>query len=128
MCAVASQKIFETAMRHPVVAAILLVLPLSASALSLGPDEFAAAKRLTCVLAQDSLGYLEESDYAEQTGKVLEAFDGETGDVVYAKALGYFDGLMFGIPEHDGRAVAERLRTYLDSRACGDLTAVQFEL
>lgn len=96
------------------------------AALSLGPDEFAAAKRLTCVLAQDSLGYLSEQEYVELTDQVLEELEAESGDVVYAKALGYFDGLMFGIPEEDEQAVAQRLRSYLDSHACGSLMAVQF--
>ncbi|MAL96622.1 MAG: hypothetical protein CME40_16235 [Haliea sp.] len=95
-------------------------------ALALGPDEFAAARRLTCVLAQDSLGYLSEHDYAELTEEVLGELEGASGDVVYAKALGYFDGLMFGISEQDDQAVARRLRSYLDSHACSSLTAVQF--
>lgn len=107
---------------------LVMVTATQVQALSLGPDEFAAAKRLTCVLAQESLGYLSDSDYQELTGDVLDDFEAEASDVVYAKALGYFDGLMFGIAEDDNRAVAGRLRSYLDSQACSSLVGVQFQL
>lgn len=40
-------------------AALLLIATTGAKALALGPDEFVAAKRLNCVLAQDSLGYFD---------------------------------------------------------------------
>ncbi len=87
-------------------------------ALSLGPDEFAAARQLTCVLAQDSLGYLSDDDFVDMTDEVLEGYDAVDGDVIYAKALGYFDGLMFGLPEGDASQINGRLHTFLESQAC----------
>jgi hypothetical protein len=68
-----------------------------ATALSLGPEEFAASTQLTCVLAQESLGYLSEDEYGSLTHNVLADFDASESDAIYAKALGYIDGLMFGI-------------------------------
>ncbi len=89
-----------------------------AQALALGPDEFAAARQLTCVLAQDSLGYLSEDDFVAMTDELLEDYDQVDGDVIYAKALGYFDGLMFGLPEGDASQINGRLHTFLESQAC----------
>lgn len=109
----------------------VLLLALAAGrahALALGPDEFAAARQLTCVLAQESLGYLNESDFADLTEAVLEDFDQAGGDVIYAKALGYFDGLMFGLPEGDASLINARLQSYLDSQACTRVVGVSFTL
>ncbi len=110
------------------VTALLLITSIQVQALALGPDDFAAAKRLSCVLAQDSLGYLSEDDYAALTDEVLEEYDATDGDVIYAKALGYFDGLMFGIPEQDAAGIQSRLRSFVDSHACAQVTRVSFTL
>ncbi|MEQ9464999.1 MAG: hypothetical protein RJQ10_15155 [Haliea sp.] len=110
------------------VTALLLITSIQVQALALGPDDFAAAKRLSCVLAQDSLGYLSEDDYAALTDEVLEEYDAADGDVIYAKALGYFDGLMFGIPEQDAAGIQSRLRSFVDSQACTRVTGVSFTL
>lgn len=87
-------------------------------ALSLGPDEFAAAERLTCVLAQQSLGYLNDEEYAEMTELVLDDYDQTQSDVIYAKALGYYHGLMFGVNNNDERQVSSRTIIFLNSQAC----------
>lgn len=110
------------------VAALLLIATTQVQALALGPDEFVAAKRLSCVLAQDSLGYLNEDDFAALTDDVLEEYDAADGDVIYAKALGYFDGLMFGIPEQDAAGIQSRLRSFVDSQACTQVVGVSFTL
>ena len=98
--------------------AALLLGAGAAQGLAMGPDEFGAARRLTCVLAQESLGYLSEKEYGELTSEVLEGFDAAESDVVYAKALGYYDGLMFGLPGSDESQVNDRLQQYLGSAAC----------
>lgn len=113
-----------------IIGGLLLAITVSsgAQALALGPKEFAAAKSVACVMAQDSLGYLSEDDFNDLIDQVLSDFDGESGDVVYAKAVGYFDGLMFGIPESDQRLVQERLREFNASRACTRLVSSNFQL
>lgn len=113
-----------------VISGLLLSLFLSsgAQALALGPKEFAAAKDVACVMAQDSLGYLSEDDFNDLIDQVLSDFDGEAGDVVYAKAVGYFDGLMFGIPESDQRLIQERLREFNASRECTRLVGSNYQL
>ena len=118
-------------MRAPMTL-VALLLAFSASslthALALGPKEFAAAEEVACVMAQDALGYLAEEDYNGLLDQVLSDFEAETGDVVYAKAVGYFDGLMFGIPESDQRLVQERLREFNASRACTRLVSSALHL
>lgn len=112
-----------------VVAAVLLSAgALQAQALALGPDEFVAARQLTCVLAQDSLGYLSQDDFADLTEEVLADYEQTDGDVIYAKALGYFDGLMFGLPEGDNSQVQARLRSFLESQACTRVVGVSYTL
>lgn len=113
-----------------VIGGLLLSLLLSsmAQALALGPKEFAAAKNVACVMAQDSLGYLSAEDFNDLVDQALSDFDSETGDVVYAKAVGYFDGLMFGIPESDQRLVKQRLREFNGSRACTRLVSSNYQL
>jgi hypothetical protein len=87
-------------------------------ALEIGPEEFRAAKQTACVLAQDSLGYLAEDDYDALLEDVLKAFDEAERDTIFAKALGYYDGLMFEIPANNSRLVAERLTVYVESEHC----------
>jgi hypothetical protein len=110
------------------LAVVLLAGSSLSQALALGPDEFAAARQLTCVLAQDSLGYLNESQYDEMVGDLLDSYDQVDGDVIYAKALGYFDGLMFGIPERDQSQINARLQSFVESQACTQIVGVSFEL
>ena len=110
-----------------VVLLSLALSSLSAKALALGPDEFAAARQLTCVLAQDSLGYLNEDQYNTMVGDVLDSYADQDGDVIYAKALGYFDGLMFGIAEDNQRLVNARLQSFVESRSCTQTGGVSYE-
>ncbi|MFV0478571.1 MAG: hypothetical protein ACK5ME_12175 [Parahaliea sp.] len=101
-----------------VLGLLLLANIAQVQALSMGPDEFAAARQLTCVLAQDSLGYLSEDDFVVLADDVLADYDTSGGDVIYAKALGYFDGLMFGLPAGDQKRINARLHSFLESHAC----------
>lgn len=97
----------------------------AASALSLGAEDFVAARAMTCVLAQESLGYLSEDEFASMAESVLENYSQEFGDVIYAQALGYFDGLMFGLPADNAREVNARLREFLTSSACTRFTGTE---
>lgn len=110
------------------VFAFSVVVSLGAQALALGPKEFAAAKAVACIMAQDSLGFLTENDFGDLVDQVMSDFDEADGNVVYAKAVGYFDGLMFGIPESDQRQVQERLRQFNASRACTQLVRSSYDL
>jgi hypothetical protein len=115
-------------MKRVVASGVFLLLSVSVQALSLGPREFAAARDVACIMAQDSLGYLSEDDYTTLVDNALADFEDEQGDVVYAKAVGYFDGLMFGIPEDDRRLVDERLRDFNNSAACTRLVSERVDL
>tara|TARA_R110001592_G_scaffold38609_1_gene127252 strand:+ start:94832 stop:95188 length:357 start_codon:yes stop_codon:yes gene_type:complete len=88
-----------------------------ASALSLAPEEFLASRQLACVLAEQSLGYLSEVEYGEKTHTVLDGFDDAERDNILAKALGYYDGLMFAVEDEQ---VNERLKTFVGSASCRD--------
>lgn len=112
------------------VSGVLLSLLLTSGvqALALGPKEFAAAKTVACVMAQDSLGYLSENDFNDLVDQALADFEDDAGDVIYAKAVGYFDGLMFGIPESDRELVQARLRQFNTSRVCTRLVSSNFQL
>jgi hypothetical protein len=103
----------------------LTCLSQSASALALGPEDFLAARSMTCVLAQESLGYLSEDEFSEAAESIMTGYDQSEGDVIYAKAIGYFDGLMFGLPANDPSAVAERLQQFLSSKACTRFTGIK---
>ena len=112
-------------MRQLQIFGVVLALAIGssqASALAMGPDQFAAARQLTCVLAQETLGYLTKDQYAEETASVLEGYDQAESDVIYAKAIGYYDGLMFGLPEGDQGAVNARLQSLVNSQACTSYT------
>jgi len=95
-----------------------LTASINVNALAMGPQEFAAAKSMTCVLARESLGQLNPDDYASSTEAVLGGYNQTEADVIYAKALGYYDGLMFGIPADSQREVSKRLQTFVNSLAC----------
>lgn len=92
------------------------------SALELGPEDFLAARHMTCVLAQESLGYLSEDEFAEAAEAIMTGYDQAEGDIIYAKAIGYFDGLMFGLPASDDGEISARLQQFLASKACTRLT------
>ena len=98
-------------------ALILAVSSHGALALSSSAEEFHAARAMACVLAAQSLGYLSEEEYGERTHTVLDGFDDGERDQILAKALGYYDGLMFSI-EQDEVMVKERLRDFAGSDSC----------
>jgi len=97
----------------------------TAHSLAMGPDEFVAARNLTCVLAQESLGYLTGKEYGDMTREVLDGYEQAESDVIYAKALGYYDGLMFGVPQSDQAQVNARLQEFVQSRACTRFTGLE---
>ncbi len=98
---------------------------MTAGALELGAEDFVAAREMTCVLAQESLGYLSDEEYGALAGEVLADYDQAQSDVVYAQALGYFDGLMFGLPESNEREISARLQSFLASAACTRMTGLE---
>ena len=110
------------------VALLLAGLTARSHALAMGPDEFASARQLTCVLAQSALGYLSEEGYADGVDEVLSEYDDADSDVVFAKALGYYDGLMFGIAADDQRQIGSRLQSFVESQACTQVVKFTFEL
>lgn len=89
-------------------------------ALSMAPEEFLASRQLACVLAEQSLGYLSEEEYGERTHTVLDGFEDGERDAILAKALGYYDGLMFAIEDDDAAQVNERLETFVSSDNCAE--------
>ncbi len=107
------------------LALVLASLSLNAGALELGAEDFVAAREMTCVLAQDSLGYLSDDEYADMAESILGDYDQAQTDVVYAQALGYFDGLMFGLPETDDREIGARLQAFVASGACTRFTGFE---
>ena len=109
----------EVAMRtRYVIFPILLGLACQhASALSFAPEEFKASRKLACVLAEQSLGYINETQYGEKTHTLLDGFDDAERDTILAKALGYYDGLMFSV---EAGQVDERLETFVASSSCRD--------
>lgn len=107
-------------MRTLITSAALLTA-LSAPAalgLSLAPEEFAASRQLACVLAEQSLGYLSETEYGARTHTVLDDFDELERDNILSKALGYVDGLMFSLDASDTEQVNGRLEDFVQSDAC----------
>ena len=105
--------------------ALLALSPMASNALELGPEDFLAARSMTCVLAQESLGYLTEDEFSAAAETVMSGYDQAQGDVVYAKAIGYFDGLMFGLQANDPAEINARLQEYLSSSACTRLTGAR---
>lgn len=102
------------------LAAALSTASLTAQALAIGPKGFQAAKRLSCVLAQESLGYLGDDEFGDAMEAVLGEFEAAESDVVYSQALGYYNGLLFGVDLQDNRQFNARLRSYLGSQACSE--------
>ncbi len=107
-------------MRKQIATASLLTLLASPAALglSLAPEEFAASRQLACVLAEQSLGYLSETEYGARTHTVLDGFDELERDNILSKALGYVDGLMFSLDASDNAQVDGRLEDFVQSDAC----------
>jgi hypothetical protein len=100
------------------LATLVALLPLRAAALSLGSAELKAASALGCVLADDALGYLTEDEFNRRFDTVVEGFDDAAVDVIYAKALGYIDGLLFGVGAGDASRAMHRLEDLSSSDAC----------
>ncbi len=96
--------------------AALLALP--AFSLSLAPEEFSASRQMACVLAEQSLGYLSETEYGSRTHDVLDGFDDAERDNILSKAIGYMDGLMFDISADDATEVDHRLEQFVASQSC----------
>lgn len=100
------------------IAVMIFSLCGHAWALSIGPEEFQASRQLACVLAERSLGQLAEEEYGEKTHNLLEEFDEQERDNILAKAIGYYDGLMFEIPHNNTEAVNLRLEEFVASKSC----------
>lgn len=102
-----------------IIVAVLAVLSAQGVwALSLAPEEFHASRQLACVLAEQSLGYLSEDEYGERTHTVLDGFEPGERDTILAKALGYYDGLMFSVAPDDVEQVNDRLEDFVASSSC----------
>ena len=106
-----------------VPAIVALLLASQASALSMAPEEFHASRQLACVLAQQSLGYLDEKEYGVRMHTVLDGFDGSERDNILAKALGYYDGLMFDVDPDSEAQVERRLEDFVASNPCRNLVS-----
>jgi len=104
---------------RPALFAALLCAAGQAAALSMAPREFAASRQLACVLAMESLGQLSEEEYGNRTHSLLDDFDETERGNILAKALGYYDGLMFEVPDDNG-AVASRLNEFVSSGTCSN--------
>ena len=84
----------------------------------MAPEEFQASRQMACVLAEQSLGQLSEEEYGDRTHNALDGFAGEERTNILAKALGYYDGLMFDIAEKDLHQINRRLEMFVSSDAC----------
>lgn len=106
-------------MRKAMFTAVLsAVLAAPALGLSLAPEEFAASRQLACVLAEQSLGYLTDTEYGARTHTVLDGFDETERNNILAKALGYVHGLMFALDDTNTVQVNARLQDFVQSDAC----------
>ena len=81
----------------------------------MAPEEFHASRLMACVLAEQSLGQLSEEEYGRRTHTVLDEFDETERDAILAKALGYYDGLMFALEPDQ---VDTRLEDFVASKTC----------
>ena len=89
-----------------------------ANALALGTAELSASKSLGCVLAEDALGYLDEDQFTRRFDLAVNGFSDDRVDVIYAKALGYIDGLLYGLSSSDSTEAMSRLQDFSTSQAC----------
>tara|TARA_R110002072_G_scaffold293478_1_gene462873 strand:+ start:769 stop:1128 length:360 start_codon:yes stop_codon:yes gene_type:complete len=104
-----------------IFAIYLALLSSQSFALSLAPEEFKASRKLTCVLAQQSLGQLSENEYGEQANSLLDGFSDSERDNILAQAVGYYGGLVFSSSnENEKNVVAPRLKDFLSSSTCSD--------
>ena len=106
---------------HKLILASALLASLSspaAMALSLAPEEFAASRQLACVLAEQSLGYLTETEYGTRTHDLLDDFEESERDIILSKALGYVDGLTFALDQTGEETANRRLEDYVRSSSC----------
>jgi hypothetical protein len=110
------------------LAALTVVMSSKVTALSMAPEEFHASRQLACVLAQESLGQLSEQEYGERTHTVLDGYDEDERSNILAKALGYYDGLMFSLPDDDSEQVRLRLLDFVDSSTCSNSSFRQVTL
>jgi len=106
--------------------ALFTVAVLSASpayALTLSGEHLAAAEDLSCVLAEDALGRLDEQQFNRRFDAAVLGFDEASVDVIYAKALGYIDGLLFGLSEEARGEAAGRLERFSQGPQCASRLA-----
>ncbi|WOJ94359.1 hypothetical protein R0135_04155 [Congregibacter variabilis] len=89
-----------------------------AHALTLSSVDLDAAAQLGCVLADDALGYLNEDQFNERFDEVVGNLPEAQVDVIYAKALGYIDGLLFGVSSGNSDIAQRRLESYSNSGSC----------
>jgi len=101
-----------------ICALALLAHASQGTALSLAPEEFAASRKLACVLAQQSLGQLSEEEYGNRAHTLLDGFEGAERDNILAQAIGYYSGLMFSTRDVDSRQAMLRLRDFVGSSTC----------
>ncbi|WP_439108099.1 hypothetical protein [Congregibacter sp.] len=97
---------------------VAAVLSLPAQALTLSSVELNAAAHLGCVLADDALGYLNEEQFNSRFDEAVGDLSDEQVDVIYAKALGYIDGLLFGVSPGNADIANQRLEAYSNSGSC----------
>jgi hypothetical protein len=102
------------------IAAIVFAVSSHVAALSMAPEEFHASRQLACVLALESLGRLSEQEYSEKTHTLLDGYSEDERSTILAKAVGYYDGLMFSLPDNDANRIRMRLQDFVDSATCAD--------
>jgi len=96
----------------------LLAYATQGAALSLAPEQFAASRKLACVLAQQSLGQLSEEEYGNRAHTLLDGFDNEERDAILAQAVGYYSGVMFATTDTDARQMKLKLQDFVSSNTC----------
>ena len=116
----------RSALASTLVFAVTAVLGVAQThALTISSDELRAAKALGCVLADDALGYLTEEQFNERFDETVVGLSAEQEDVAYATALGYIDGLLFGVSNGNQAAAMERLQALSDSEDCSRFVVVR---
>lgn len=105
---------------HKVVfsALVAAIVSLPTQALTLSSVELSAAEHLGCVLADDALGYLNEEQFNARFDEAVGDLSDAQVDVIYAKALGYIDGLLFGVSSGDRDIAHSRLESFSNSETC----------
>ncbi|MFT4822457.1 MAG: hypothetical protein ACJAUG_000877 [Halioglobus sp.] len=99
------------------------------SALSMAAEEFLASRAMACVLAEQALGQINDDEYGARWHTVLDGFEEPERTTILAKALGYYDGLMFDIAESDTGQINRRLEVFVTSKSCqGSYQKVGFQL